>query len=367
MQEETRCYYLTEKGKSKNFKNIKLITFDLDHTIWNIEALLNYADNACYKYLKVNYKNTYDYLLKKYDLSFTNVVKKLLKNHVISQEGDVKVLTRIRIDALKYLAKKTNCDEQKFVTDIQELWHKKKNNVHLFISPGTLEYLKELKQRGYILGAITNGDSDAKKIKFLNEIFSFVIRSVDYEFAKPNVKIFDLAENFLKDKNINLQLDEWLHVGDDIYTDIMGAKNKNINCAWITMFRDGKEILKNEWYSYLKLKFENNKNSDSDICSIDSANSTHYDNISNDNISESNSSTCSTFNDISSKDTNNSRTTDTSNCSNINNEGNNRRLKHHNPYADAIFSKLRETNVVLPYDYIDIEIRHCSDLDVILV
>ncbi|SBS83526.1 haloacid dehalogenase-like hydrolase, putative [Plasmodium ovale curtisi] len=302
MKGQERCYYITEKGKRKNFKNIKLITFDLDHTIWNIDALLNYADNECYKYMKKNYRRLYDYLLKEYELSITNLVKELLEKNVDVNKDGVQILTRIRIDALKYLAKQTNYDEIKFASEIQQLWKEKKNDVHLFISPGTLEYLTELKNRGYILGAITNGDSDINGIKFLSEIFSFVIRSMDYDYAKPNVEIFNIAENVLKEKNkhVHVNTDEWLHVGDDVYTDIMGAKNKKINCAWITMFREGKEISQNEWYSYLKLKLENIKDSN---------------------------------------------------------------LAQYDPFADGLFSKFRKKDVPLPYDYIDVEIRHCRDLD----
>ncbi|ANQ08052.1 Uncharacterized protein PCOAH_00025020 [Plasmodium coatneyi] len=301
--EGKKCFYITEKGKKQNFKKIKLITFDLDHTIWNIDGLLNYADGECYKYMKKNYKRLYDYLQKEYELSITKLVKELLEKKIDSNKDGVQILTNIRIDALKYLAKQTNYDEVKFVSEVQELWKEKKNDVHLFISPGTLEYLRELKHRGYILGAITNGDSDVNGIKFLNEIFTFVIRSMDYNYSKPSVEIFNIAENLLKKKNLHFEIDQWMHVGDDVFTDIMGAKNKNINCAWITMFRDGSEVPPNEWYSYLKLKLEKN---------------------------------CDT------------------------------RLSQYDPFADGLFSRFRRRDVVLPYEYIDIEIRHCRDLDAIL-
>ncbi|KJP84913.1 hypothetical protein AK88_05462 [Plasmodium fragile] len=302
--DENKCFYITEKGKKQNFRNIKLITFDLDNTIWNIDGLLNYADTACYKYMKEHYKRVYDYLQEKYDLSINKLVKELLdKKPHVSKDG-VKILTHIRIDALKYLAQQTNYDEEKFVSEIQALWKKKKNDVHLFISPGTLEYLRELKCRGYILGAITNGDSDVHEIKFLNEIFIFVVRSMDYHCCKPNVEIFNIAENILKKKNFHLGIDQWMHVGDDVHTDIMGAKNKNINCAWITMFRHGREVSPNEWYPYVKLKLEEKD--------------------------------CDT------------------------------QLSQHDPFADSLFSRFHNRDVVLPYEYIDIEIRHCRDLDAVL-
>lgn len=298
------CYYISPKGKKKSFKNIKLITFDLDHTLWNIEALLNYADNECYEYMRTNYKRLYDFLLKEYKLSIMNLVKQLAGGNFDFGKDIVQILTRIRIDALKYLAKKTNYDEAKFANEIHELWNKKKNDVHLFISPGTIEYLRELKDRGYILAAITNGDSNIKEIKFLNEIFSVVVRSMDYNCAKPSVEIFNIVEKLLKEQNISFNDEEWLHVGDDILTDIMGAKNKNINCAWITIFRNGKEVSENEWYSYLKLKYE---------------------------------------------------------------KTNDKNLIHHNPFQHDFYAKLKKENIVLPYDYIDIEIRHCRDLDKILL
>ncbi|SCM21956.1 haloacid dehalogenase-like hydrolase, putative [Plasmodium chabaudi chabaudi] len=298
------CYHISDKGKNKNFKNIKLITFDLDDTLWNVNALLDYADKECNEYMKKNYKKSYDYFLKTYELSMTKILIELLEKKVYMDNTSIQILAQIRTDALKHIASQSNCNEEEFTNAMQEVWQRKKNDVHLFISSGTLEYLRELKKRGYILGAITNGDSDVNQIKFLNEIFSFVIRSMDYNCEKPKADIFNIARNILKKKqNINIRPEEWLHVGDDIYTDVMGSKNARINCAWITMYRGGNEVNTDEWYSYLKLKLGNNKNST---------------------------------------------------------------LAQYDPYADSIFSKLRKRNVHLPYEYVDIEIRHCRDLDAIL-
>ena len=88
--------------------------------------------------------------------------------------------------------------------------------------PGAIDVLKEIKKRGYILGAITNGVSSLQNMKLdtagIRELFDVVVVSGDIGIYKPDRRIFDEAVRRAGIKN-----EEALFVGDHPINDIQGA------------------------------------------------------------------------------------------------------------------------------------------------
>ena len=88
--------------------------------------------------------------------------------------------------------------------------------------PGAVDMLKEVKRRGYILGAITNGVSSLQNLKLdtagIRELFDVVVVSGDIGIYKPDRRIFDEAIRRAGVKN-----SESLFVGDHPVNDIEGA------------------------------------------------------------------------------------------------------------------------------------------------
>ena len=88
--------------------------------------------------------------------------------------------------------------------------------------PGAVDMLKEVKRRGYILGAITNGVSSLQNMKFdtagIRNLFDVVVVSGDIGIYKPDRRIFDEAVRRAGVKN-----EESLFVGDHPVNDVEGA------------------------------------------------------------------------------------------------------------------------------------------------
>lgn len=88
--------------------------------------------------------------------------------------------------------------------------------------PGAIDVLKEIKNRGYILGAITNGVSSLQNLKLdtagIRDLFDVVVVSGDIGIYKPDRRIFDEAIRRAGVKN-----EESLFVGDHPVNDIQGA------------------------------------------------------------------------------------------------------------------------------------------------
>ena len=93
--------------------------------------------------------------------------------------------------------------------------------------PGAIEVLKEIKRRGYILGAITNGVSTLQNMKLdtagIRNLFDVVVVSGDIGIYKPDRRIFDEAI-----KRAGVKNEESLFVGDHPINDVEGALGANM-------------------------------------------------------------------------------------------------------------------------------------------
>lgn len=127
-------------------------------------------------------------------------------------------------------------DREVYFPELIELWHWTNHpkmqelfdsfnydyGRHVDMLPGAVDMLKEVKRRGYILGAITNGVSSLQNLKLdtagIRDLFDVVVVSGDIGIYKPDRRIFDEAVRRAGVKN-----EESLFVGDHPVNDIEGA------------------------------------------------------------------------------------------------------------------------------------------------
>lgn len=107
---------------------------------------------------------------------------------------------------------------------------------HNVIFPHSVELLKELKRRGYIVGVITNGPSYLQNHKMdksgLRPYCDIVTVSGDVGVHKPDPELFRIVA-----KRLNLKPEECVYVGDHPINDIKGAldagmKAIRMNYGW---------------------------------------------------------------------------------------------------------------------------------------
>jgi len=95
--------------------------------------------------------------------------------------------------------------------------------------PDTVEALRKLKGR-YQLAVISNVDDDlfASTAPKLGVAFDHVITAQQARCYKPCVRIFELAE-----ERIAVSREQWLHVGQSIYHDVIPAQSLGIATVWV--------------------------------------------------------------------------------------------------------------------------------------
>ncbi len=92
--------------------------------------------------------------------------------------------------------------------------------------PEVFPVLNSYKEQGYLMGVITNNGSNIAESCVehgLDHYFEFVISRIDAGCSKPDAGIFEAALN-----HVGIKAKEAVHVGDNYYADVVGARNVGI-------------------------------------------------------------------------------------------------------------------------------------------
>ena len=199
-------------------KDIKMITFDLDDTLWDNMPTITRAEFETRKWIEDQVGN-----VEWGDFNdFLRIRKDLIKNDP-SIEWDIGKL-RKEIFRIKLLHIEPEAYRDEIVENAFNLFILKRHEIELYA--GVELALKELSKK-YILGVLTNGNADIYRFK-IGEYFKFAISSFDAKDSKPNRAHFDMAVNQFND----ISFDNVLHIGDDQINDIFGAYNLGIDTLW---------------------------------------------------------------------------------------------------------------------------------------
>tara|TARA_B100002051_G_scaffold94562_1_gene90314 strand:+ start:1326 stop:2030 length:705 start_codon:yes stop_codon:yes gene_type:complete len=199
-------------------KQIRVITFDLDDTLWDNVPTITKAEIETRKWIenkvgKIDWGDLNDFL---------NLRKELIKEDE-SIKWDISKLRKeifrrklIHITPEKY--------RNKLVEDAFAVFISRRHEVKLF--DGVEIALKQL-SKNFLLGVLTNGNADIFRFN-IGKYFSFSVSSLEAKNSKPNRAHFDKAIEIME----NIKFDEILHIGDHQVNDILAAYNLGIESLW---------------------------------------------------------------------------------------------------------------------------------------
>jgi putative hydrolase of the HAD superfamily len=203
-------------------KKYKVLFFDLDRTLWD------YRSNSEQTLKDLVNKYTPE-LIEKFDeflATFYDVNENLWLEYRDGRLSKEKLSTQRFIDSFKRLGVNAETFAGEFSIDyIKE----SPNKTKLF--PKTIETLEYLKKAGYRMFLLTNGFVEVQKVKIrdskLEPFFEKMITSEEAGYQKPHKKIFEFALKIVKAKKCDC-----LMIGDDLESDIVGAKNFGIDTVF---------------------------------------------------------------------------------------------------------------------------------------
>ncbi len=207
--------------KHIDLSKIKVLSFDLDNTIYDCQSVLTRAEDWFTQYLCDTYGLGGACL--KYDF-WAQIKSEVLHNNP-KLADDVTYLREVSLveafDRLKIPLKNGIDDARKLVELFVQ--HRSAGYVH----PQIYDMLSQLKAK-YPMIAVSNGNLNPEQIDVAKYFEADIRPSIDGLRRKPFSDMFIECAKFK-----NVKIDEILHIGDDPFTDVFGAVQAGCKCAWV--------------------------------------------------------------------------------------------------------------------------------------
>ena len=198
---------------------IKVISFDLDNTLWENDSVIIRAEKAGYEWLE----NNVPALTERYSLKdLVHHRLELLEKHphLIAQIGELRKL------ALREILQTINHPESSIEETAEQgflaMYHER-CKVKPF--PETKPVLNQL-GKNFQLASLTNGNSNLAVIG-LDGYFDLSLSAEDIDSRKPDRKMFETMLEYF-----NCTPQEVVHVGDHPHDDVHGANEMGIHSVW---------------------------------------------------------------------------------------------------------------------------------------
>eukprot|EP00816_Leptocylindrus_hargravesii_P001679 CAMPEP_0196804802 /NCGR_PEP_ID=MMETSP1362-20130617/4477_1 /TAXON_ID=163516 /ORGANISM="Leptocylindrus danicus, Strain CCMP1856" /LENGTH=448 /DNA_ID=CAMNT_0042177315 /DNA_START=176 /DNA_END=1522 /DNA_ORIENTATION=+ len=253
-----------EQGGSILKSEVKVVTFDLDNTLWKTGAVIKHANDVLQDHLDscglAQPRQVKDVMKELFSVNQMRYCPELATNPEGAKIEPV-MLTQLRKDSIFDVCVKDNgfTDEEAemFSQKAFQVWTDARHAaIPAHLAESVVECLSTI--RGIqtssglpiIIGAITNGNSDPRNVPMLRDYFDFCVNSEDVGVSKPDpkvykaaveeasgmpavrdifaqMKIYDSFEDFS-----NLLGPWWVHVGDDFLKDVVAAKELMMRTVW---------------------------------------------------------------------------------------------------------------------------------------
>ncbi|WP_415904951.1 HAD family hydrolase [Neptuniibacter sp. QD48_55] len=202
---------------------IRCITFDLDDTLWAVDPVIQHANQTMFAWIS-EHASAFLQHYKLHDLA-------ALRQIVLEDAPEIAhSVTLIRMEQLKYGLRKAgySADEvEALAAQAFEVFIQARQEVVFF--EHAREVLSELKQQGYQLGALSNGNADIHRVG-LADLIDFHFKADDVGQMKPHPLMFEqmLAHTGLRPEQV-------IHVGDNHEHDVEGAAAVGLWTIWVNL------------------------------------------------------------------------------------------------------------------------------------
>lgn len=195
---------------------IRAVAFDLDNTLWDVDPVLARAEERWLQWLRENCPR----IPERLSLDDMRTARMQLAAREPHNAHD---FTYLRIASLAQHAREYGYDES-IAEAAFEIFITARNHVDLFadVRPG----LHRLRAR-YALATLSNGNADLGRIG-LADFFSVSLNARSVGTAKPDPRCF---ERLVKD--LHLEPQEVIYVGDDPLLDVEAARAAGLATAWM--------------------------------------------------------------------------------------------------------------------------------------
>jgi putative hydrolase of the HAD superfamily len=197
---------------------IKLLTFDLDDTLWECAPVILRAEQVTYAWLQQYCPR----LTQRFSMAELRERRLDLARRQPELAHRFSALRRLSL--VETLRSIDIAEAETLAEQALAIFLEARHGVELFDEAEAV--LAQLSQQ-YLLGAITNGNVDVKRLS-LNRYFSLAINAEHLPRAKPHPEPFLAAL-----AQAGCTAEECIHIGDDIEHDIRAAQRLGFHAIWV--------------------------------------------------------------------------------------------------------------------------------------
>ena len=194
----------------------RLITLDLDDTLWPVVPTLVAAEAALYQWLSEQAPAT----TARFDAATLRDIRTALARE---RQDLVHDMNWLRTESIRRALVNAG-DDPALADQAFAVFYAARQRVRFFAD--VLPVLERW-SRQVPLVAISNGNADVEAVG-LGHLFSAAISAHEIGFAKPDPRTFALAC-----EKTGVSPDQVLHIGDDLEADIRGARAAGMQAAWL--------------------------------------------------------------------------------------------------------------------------------------
>jgi putative hydrolase of the HAD superfamily len=199
-----------------NFDSIRVISFDLDDTLWPTMQTIVEAERQLFRWLEEQAPE----LARQHSIESLREHRREL---ALANPGIAHDMNRTRLLHLTELFEELGYDRSLAGAAVE---HFQQHRNRVFPYEDVRPVLERLREE-FILVSVTNGTSEVEKTP-LAGLFHHSFNAVDAGKAKPHPAIFELVI-----ERAGVSRREVLHVGDDPVRDIAPARELGLVTAWI--------------------------------------------------------------------------------------------------------------------------------------
>jgi FMN phosphatase YigB (HAD superfamily)/ribosomal protein L40E len=270
-QQEEQVFFDADPDYSENTQRsltsqIRVVSFDLDDTLWRTAATISAANDA----LSDHIASIEDFKQPQRVEVIMGELFQADKPRYAPIQGENAtapvLLTSLRKDAIAHLATNhniyTTSDAQSLADECFQIWTQARHDaIPVNMAESVLSCLDALKQletstgERILIGAITDGNSNPSLLPDIAQYFDFCVNAEQVGVGKPSRLVYEQAIRQVMERwtstsssspssnEINELLTSidpeapsagpwWIHVGDDFIKDIVAAKDLGMRTVW---------------------------------------------------------------------------------------------------------------------------------------
>lgn len=203
---------------------IKLVTFDLDDTLWSVRPVVIRANQLSWKWMQEHTPRFTERFSMEDLFDGSELRRQILERY--PEITHSMTLVRLRLLEFGYQQVGYSVEDAKHWSNRAfEFFHQHRNDVQPY--EDVKEMLETLKASGYVVGALSNGNAEIGRTP-LAQWFDFQYNADNVGTAKPHPLMFEKA---LAHAGVNAS--EAVHVGDHPINDVAAAKALGFKTIWV--------------------------------------------------------------------------------------------------------------------------------------